>query len=524
MTDPTLFPTIGAIADQTDLLEDRPDTPTEPTSTTNDGETETETEEKVVQEIDSLCMKCHEQGVTRMLLTSIPYFREVIVMSFRCEFCGATNNEIQSASTIQKEGAVYTARILHRSDLDRQIVRSPTCEVYLAEYELTLPASSRGQLTTVEGLIRDVVADLSMDQPLRRIQDPDGHAKIESLVLKLQEILGDEDDEDDEDSAPKVQVGTAAQKLHLPMPAFTIKLDDPAGNSWIEFIGSMADPKWNMRTYARSLQQNVELGLVAASEEQEQPLGTVAEEEHDLAGEVVELENEEIYVFQGVCSSCGHPLDTLMKKVLIPYFKDVLIMSTNCDRCGYRDNEVKSGSAISDKGKRIILKVEDRDDLSRDILKSETAGLEIPEIELVLQQGTLGGRFTTLEGILEQIYEELSEKVFASGDASDPNDRSSFAAFLGKLKEVKDAARPFTLILDDPLANSYVQNLYAPDADPNMTVELYERTWAQDEELGLNDIKVEGYGASDDEGGGAEAEAKAAADVAESGEAKVEGS
>jgi zinc finger protein len=44
-------------------------------------------------------------------------------------------------------------------------------------------------------------------------------------------------------------------------------------------------------------------------------------------------------------------------------------MSTNCERCGYRDNEVKSGAAISEKGKRIILKVEDRDDLSRDILK-----------------------------------------------------------------------------------------------------------------------------------------------------------
>src|SRR5688572_6074179 len=44
-------------------------------------------------------------------------------------------------------------------------------------------------------------------------------------------------------------------------------------------------------------------------------------------------------------------------------------MSTNCDRCGYRDNEVKSGSAISLQGKKIILKVEDKDDLSRDILK-----------------------------------------------------------------------------------------------------------------------------------------------------------
>lgn len=44
-------------------------------------------------------------------------------------------------------------------------------------------------------------------------------------------------------------------------------------------------------------------------------------------------------------------------------------MSTNCEHCGYRDNEVKSGSAISDQGQKIILKVEDRDDLSRDILK-----------------------------------------------------------------------------------------------------------------------------------------------------------
>jgi zinc finger protein len=44
-------------------------------------------------------------------------------------------------------------------------------------------------------------------------------------------------------------------------------------------------------------------------------------------------------------------------------------MSTNCDRYGYRDNEVKSGSAISEKGKRITLRVEDREDLSRDILK-----------------------------------------------------------------------------------------------------------------------------------------------------------
>ena len=55
------------------------------------------------------------------------------------------------------------------------------------------------------------------------------------------------------------------------------------------------------------------------------------------------------------------------------------------------------------------------------------------------------------------------------------------------------ATTPFTLILDDPVSNSYLQNLYAPDPDPNITVEEYERTLEQNEELGLNDIVLEGY-------------------------------
>ena len=138
----------------------------------------------------------------------------------------------------------------------------------------------------------------------------------------------------------------------------------------------------------------------------------------------------------------------------------------------------------------------------------------IPEIDLVLQHGTLGGRFTTLEGILDQIYEELSQKMIVTGDSSTigDEDREKFQKFLEDLKavewitiinvlhvilipysQIKQVEREFTLILDDPMANSYVQNTYAPDPDPNMTTEIYERSWEQNEELGLNDMKVESY-------------------------------
>jgi zinc finger protein len=51
-------------------------------------------------------------------------------------------------------------------------------------------------------------------------------------------------------------------------------------------------------------------------------------------------------------------------------------MSTNCDACGYKDNEVKTSGAISEKGKRITLKVEDVEDLNRDILKVRRMLLE----------------------------------------------------------------------------------------------------------------------------------------------------
>jgi len=69
------------------------------------------------------------------------------------------------------------------------------------------------------------------------------------------------------------------------------------------------------------------------------------------------------------------------------------------------------------------------------------------------------------------------------------------------ITKVKNAEIPFTLILDDPLANSYVQNLHAPDPDPNMEVVAYERTWQQNEDLGLNDMNVDLYSGDDTKDG-----------------------
>ena len=43
------------------------------------------------------------------------------------------------------------------------------------------------------------------------------------------------------------------------------------------------------------------------------------------------------------------------------------------------------------------------------------------------------------------------------------------------------------------ISSDFSQNVYAPEEDPELTVERYTRSFEQNDELGLNDMKVEGY-------------------------------
>lgn len=49
---------------------------------------------------------------------------------------------------------------------------------------------------------------------------------------------------------------------------------------------------------------------------------------------------------------------------------------------------------------------------------------------------------------------------------------------------------PFTFILDDPLSNCFIYNPTAPVDDPQIDVEVYDRTAEQNEDLGITDMVV----------------------------------
>lgn len=56
--------------------------------------------------------------------------------------------------------------------------------------------------------------------------------------------------------------------------------------------------------------------------------------------------------------------------------------------------------------------------LDRDILKADSAYVEIPEIHLEMAAGSLGGVYTTVEGLLDKIRKNIEEgNPFAVGDS-----------------------------------------------------------------------------------------------------------
>ncbi|KAI5961169.1 ZPR1 [Candida pseudojiufengensis] len=442
-----------------------------------------------VQEVESLCMNCHKNGITRVLLTRIPYFREIIIMSFECPHCGFKNSEIQPAAQIAEKGSRYVLKIEDKKDFNRQVVKSETATVKFTELDIEIPPQ-RGQLINVEGILQDMITDLESDQEERKKIQPELYEKIQEVINKIKSYIN-------------------ADEGTLPL---TVSIDDPAGNSWIEYVPGEPSHKWAMYEYNRTAEQNVYLGLISADEVAQQkqekenknknqdltnsnkPQESIEQDTVIGLSDKSEIENlsNEVQTFDATCGSCYKPCSTHMKSVDIPHFKEVIIMSTVCDHCGYKSNEVKTGGEIPQKGKKIILKVTDPEDLARDILKSETCGLNIPELNLDLTPGTLGGRFTTIEGLLQQVSNELHSRVFTqTSDSMDETTKLNWINFFAKLKDALDGKIGFTIEMIDPLAASYIQNIYAPDPDPNMKIEEFDRSFEQNENLGLNDMKTD---------------------------------
>ncbi len=362
---------------------------------------------------NTLCMACGGSGTTKMLPVTIPYFREIVVCSFECDDCGYRNNDAMFGGELQEKGIRFRLLIKDSRDLNRQIVKSDYATVLFEELEFEIPAKAhRGEVTTVEGLLSTCASRLENDQPARLRVDVDVGLKIAKVISRLRDMA------------------SGGERV-------TINIDDPSGNSFVENPSAPEENECLKRSfYARTPEQDIFVGLQPRLEEEEEVVRTggvgqknvILEGAEELLGRWRRCDDsgtntnamkEEAFVFSETCPGCRVEGTTQMCQVEIPHFKDVIIMSFDCQNCGYRSNEVKGGGGVPTKGTRWELTVHGVADLAREVLKSETCVVEVPDIQLVLQMGTLGSIYTTIEGLLDKVRGNLGENnPFVTGDSA----------------------------------------------------------------------------------------------------------
>ena len=98
----------------------------------------------------------------------------------------------------------------------------------------------------------------------------------------------------------------------------------------------------------------------------------------------------------------------------------------------------------------------------------------------------MGSMFTTFEGIIDKICNQMLDTPFTSGDSSVNNLNN----FIMKLRDLEQLNKKFTFILDDLLSNSFIFPIRGEKSDERLKKEGYERTFEQNENLGINDMKV----------------------------------
>jgi zinc finger protein len=92
------------------------------------------------------------QGTTRLLLTKVPHFREIVLMAFECPFCYERNSEVQFAGRTEPRGVTYTLKVPEndREALNRQVVKADHATIRVPELDFEIPPEAqRGSLTTV---------------------------------------------------------------------------------------------------------------------------------------------------------------------------------------------------------------------------------------------------------------------------------------------------------------------------------------------------------------------------------------
>ena len=157
-------------------------------------------------------------------------------------------------------------------------------------------------------------------------------------------------------------------------------------------------------------------------------------------------------------------------------------MSFYCPHCHFKNSEIQAAGQIQERGCKQMLKLNTAEDLSRQVVKSDTCVAKFEELEVEIPAGR--GQLTNVEGLLSMILDDL--------EFGQPARKSLESELYEKLETLIEKGRrmlkgqslPFTLSLDDPAGNSSIEP--SPDDKEGKLTRLeYNRTSQQNEALSL---------------------------------------
>lgn len=156
---------------------------------------------------------------------------------------------------------------------------------------------------------------------------------------------------------------------------------------------------------------------------------------------------------QSTCPLCHETLAIHWQGDNIPYFGEVMYITTLCCNCGFRfaDTMILGQKEPM----RYEMTVEDVQDLNARVIRSTSGTIRLPELGIDVEPGLVSDSYVTnIEGVLDRIKNVV---MTATRWASEDEAKYNHGLELQKtLEDVMDGKQKLKIVIEDPLGNSAI--------------------------------------------------------------------
>lgn len=157
-------------------------------------------------------------------------------------------------------------------------------------------------------------------------------------------------------------------------------------------------------------------------------------------------------VLPGPCPVCQAEIQYLYQTEEIPFFSEILIISTVCPSCGYRlaDTQLLRNAEPS----RWELRIEYPEDMMVRVIRSTNGAISIPELGVRIDPGpACEGFISNVEGVLVRVDGVLSN---LRSWAESNEERERIDNLKESIARIQEGQLPATLVIEDLSGNSAI--------------------------------------------------------------------